>query len=94
VVRGRAGGDRWDLCHPERVVQADEDRFGAALLHCDGPVAFSANDLAAGTTTVLERVLYNVVGIVIAVIVVTYPFPLIMERLNPQTTITKEEATS
>jgi hypothetical protein len=32
---------------------------------------------------------YNVVGIVIAVIVVVYPFPLIMKKVNPQTTVTK-----
>jgi len=52
---------------------------------------FSANDLASGTSTVLERVLYNVVGIVIAVVVVVYPFPLIMKKLNPNTTVTKDE---
>jgi len=43
---------------------------------------------------VLERVLHNVVGIVIAIIVVTYPFPLIMKKLTPKTTITKEEPVS
>jgi uncharacterized membrane protein YccC len=50
---------------------------------------YSANDLSSSTSTVLERVGYNVVGIVIAVIVVVYPFPLIMKKVNPQTTVTK-----
>jgi hypothetical protein len=50
---------------------------------------FSANDLSSATSTVLERVLYNVVGIVIAVVVVVSPFPRIMQRVNPQTTVTK-----
>lgn len=50
---------------------------------------YSANDLSSGTSTILQRVGYNVVGIVIAVIVVVYPFPLIMKKVNPQTTVTK-----
>jgi hypothetical protein len=50
---------------------------------------FSANDVSAGTTTVLLRVLTNVVGILIAVVVVVYPFPEIMKRINPATTVTK-----
>jgi len=44
---------------------------------------YSANDLTAGTENVIQRVLYNLIGIVIAVIVVTYPFPWIMKRVNP-----------
>jgi len=50
---------------------------------------FSANDLSSGTSNVLERVAYNVVGIGIAVVVVVYPFPRIMQRINPRTTITR-----
>ena len=50
---------------------------------------YSANDLASSMSTVLERVGYNVVGIVIAVFVVVYPFPLIMRRVNPRTTVTR-----
>ena len=50
---------------------------------------YSANDLSSATSTVLERVGYNVVGIVIAVFVVVYPFPLIMRRVNPRTTVTR-----
>jgi uncharacterized membrane protein len=50
---------------------------------------FSANDLSSGTTNVLERVAYNVVGIGIAIVVVVYPFPLIMKKINPQTTVSK-----
>ena len=53
---------------------------------------FSANDVSAGATTVLLRVLTNVTGIVIAIVVVVYPFPEIMKRINPQTTISREEA--
>lgn len=52
---------------------------------------FSANDLASGTTNILERVAYNVVGIGIAVLVVVYPFPRIMKKLNPATTVTRQE---
>jgi uncharacterized membrane protein YccC len=50
---------------------------------------YSANDISSATSTVLERVGYNVVGIVIAVLVVVYPFPLIMKKVNPRTTVTK-----
>jgi uncharacterized membrane protein YccC len=50
---------------------------------------YSANDLSSGTSTVLQRVAYNVVGIVIAVVVVVYPFPLIMKKVNPKTTVRK-----
>ena len=50
---------------------------------------YSANDLSSGTATILERVFYNVIGVVIAVIVVVYPFPLMMKKINPRTTITK-----
>jgi hypothetical protein len=42
-----------------------------------------------GTSTVLQRVAYNVVGIGIAIAVVVYPFPRIMQRINPRTTITR-----
>jgi uncharacterized membrane protein YccC len=48
---------------------------------------YSANDISSGTTNVWQRVAYNVVGVVIAVIVVVYPFPYIMKRVNPKTKI-------
>jgi hypothetical protein len=50
---------------------------------------YSASDISSATSTVLERVGYNLVGIVVAVVVVVYPFPLIMRMVNPQTTVTK-----
>ena len=50
---------------------------------------YSAHDLSSGTSTILQRVAYNLVGIIIAVIVVVYPFPLIMKKVNPNTTVTK-----
>lgn len=50
---------------------------------------YSANDLSSGASTVVDRVVYNVVGIVIAVLVVVYPFPRIMKAINPRTTVTK-----
>jgi hypothetical protein len=37
-------------------------------------------------TNVIERVVYNLVGITVAIFVVVYPFPLIMKRVNPKTT--------
>lgn len=43
---------------------------------------YSANDLSSGTENVLQRVFYNLVGIIVAVIVVTYPFPLLMKKVN------------
>lgn len=45
---------------------------------------YSANDLSSGTENVLQRVFYNLVGIIVAVIVVTYPFPLLMKKVNPR----------
>lgn len=50
---------------------------------------YSANDLSAGMTNVIERVAYNLVGITIAIIVVVFPFPLIMKRLYPKKSSTK-----
>jgi hypothetical protein len=50
---------------------------------------YSAHDLSSGTSTILQRVAYNLVGIIIAVAVVVYPFPLIMKKINPNTTVTK-----
>jgi hypothetical protein len=45
---------------------------------------YSANDLSSGTSNVLQRVAYNLVGVIIAVIVVIYPFPLLMKKVNPK----------
>ncbi|TQM62874.1 FUSC family protein [Humibacillus xanthopallidus] len=50
---------------------------------------YTANDITSGGSTIWERIAYNFVGIVIAVIVVVYPFPNLMRRINPNTTISK-----
>jgi hypothetical protein len=43
---------------------------------------YSANDLAAGPTTILQRVIYNIVGVTIGMLVVIYPFPLLLKKLK------------
>lgn len=48
---------------------------------------YSANDISAGMTNVVERVIYNLIGIIIAIIVVVYPFPVLMRRVNPKQTL-------
>lgn len=50
-------------------------------------ILYSANDISAGATNVLQRVAYNLVGVTIAILVVVYPFPRIMKRVNPKTTV-------
>jgi hypothetical protein len=47
---------------------------------------YSANDLTTGSENVLTRVLYNVVGITVGVLVVIYPFPRMLKMINPKTT--------
>jgi uncharacterized membrane protein YuzA (DUF378 family) len=46
---------------------------------------YTANDLTTGSENVLTRVLYNVVGITIGILVVIYPFPRILDKINPKT---------
>jgi uncharacterized membrane protein YccC len=48
---------------------------------------YSANDLSAGKSNVLQRVFYNLVGITIGMLIVIYPFPLLVKKLNPKTTV-------
>jgi hypothetical protein len=43
---------------------------------------YSANDLAGGTETALQRVAYNLIGILIGLAVVIYPFPYLFRRLR------------
>ncbi|GIM88676.1 FUSC family protein [Paractinoplanes toevensis] len=43
---------------------------------------YTANDLTTGSENVLTRVFYNVVGITIGVLVVIYPSPRILRRIN------------
>lgn len=47
---------------------------------------YSANDISAGKTNIVQRVAYNLVGILISVLVVVYPFPKLMQKINPKTT--------
>jgi hypothetical protein len=48
---------------------------------------YSANDISSGTTNVVQRVMYNLVGVTIAMIVVIYPFPHLMKKVNPKSEI-------
>lgn len=50
-------------------------------------ILYSANDLALGPTTILQRVFYNIIGITIGMLVVIYPFPALMKKINPKTKI-------
>jgi hypothetical protein len=45
---------------------------------------YTANDLTSGATNIHQRILYNTVGITIAMIVVLYPFPLLVKTFNPK----------
>jgi len=45
---------------------------------------YSANDISSGMTNVVQRVVYNLVGITIAIVVVMYPFPILMKKVNPK----------
>jgi hypothetical protein len=44
---------------------------------------YSANDLSSGTSNIWQRVAYNLVGVIVAIIVVVYPFPILMKKVNP-----------
>ncbi len=48
---------------------------------------YSANDLSSGSTNVVQRVMYNLVGVTVAIIVVVYPFPILMKKVNPKVEI-------
>lgn len=48
---------------------------------------YSANDLSSGKSNIIHRVAYNLVGIVIAMVVVLYPFPALMKRVNPKSNV-------
>ncbi len=43
---------------------------------------YSANDISAGKTNILHRVFYNIIGITIGMLVVIYPFPLLVKKLT------------
>jgi len=44
---------------------------------------YTANDLSQGRIVTIQRVFYNLVGITIGMIVVVYPFPILMKKLWP-----------
>lgn len=48
---------------------------------------YTANDLSSGSENIWQRVVYNTIGVIVAIIVVVFPFPLLMKRVNPKTTI-------
>jgi len=49
-------------------------------------ILYSVNDISASQTFVWQRVMYNMVGITIGIMVVIYPFPFLMKRLKPTQT--------
>jgi hypothetical protein len=48
---------------------------------------YSANDLSGGTVVTVQRVVYNLVGITIGILVVIYPFPILVKKLHPQSSL-------
>lgn len=48
-------------------------------------ILYSANDLTASGAVILHRVIYNLIGIAIGMLVVIYPFPLLMKKLTKNT---------
>lgn len=42
---------------------------------------YSMNDLSAASTLQVQRILYNIVGIVIAMLVIWFPFPYVSKRI-------------
>jgi len=50
-------------------------------------ILYTANDLSSGKATIFTRILYNLIGITVGMLVVIYPFPQLMKKINPKTTI-------
>jgi len=50
-------------------------------------ILYTANDLSSGKTNIFTRIFYNLIGITIGMLVVVYPFPQIMKKINPKTKI-------
>lgn len=48
-------------------------------------ILYSVNDISTARSTILNRVFYNLVGITIGIIIVIYPFPALMKKINPKT---------
>ncbi len=45
---------------------------------------YSANDLSSGRANIVTRVVFNLIGITIGILVVIYPFPRILRMINPK----------
>ncbi len=45
-------------------------------------ILYSLNDIESGKDLAYMRLAYNIVGVVVAVFVVLYPFPLLTKRLR------------
>jgi uncharacterized membrane protein YgaE (UPF0421/DUF939 family) len=50
-------------------------------------ILYTANDLSSGRANILTRIFYNLVGIAIGMLVVIYPFPRIMKKINPNSKV-------
>ena len=47
-------------------------------------ILYTANDLSSGKANIFMRIFYNLVGITIGMLVVIYPFPQLMKKINPK----------
>ena len=45
-------------------------------------ILYSINDLSQGPVVAIQRITFNMIGVLIAVLVVLYPFPKLMRRLD------------
>jgi len=50
-------------------------------------ILYSVNDITTARATILNRIMYNLVGITIGILIVIYPFPNIMKKINPKSRI-------
>jgi ABC-type sulfate transport system permease component len=45
-------------------------------------ILYSINDISQGSIIAAQRIAYNLVGVLIAIFIVYYPFPLLTKRLE------------
>ena len=45
-------------------------------------ILYSINDIAQGPLIAAQRIAYNLVGVLIAIFILYYPFPLLTKRLE------------
>jgi hypothetical protein len=48
---------------------------------------YSANNISSATDNILQRIGYNLIGVIIGMLVVIYPFPKLVKAINPKTAI-------